>query len=83
MSRKKQLFLEKVLIFHLRCAIIFKSYADVPKWLKGPHSKCGRTAIPSREFKSLHLRHVHIVHFVNRLLHIAKGDCVILRYEEL
>ena len=30
--------------------------ADVPKWLKGPHSKCGRAAIPSREFKSLHLR---------------------------
>ena len=29
---------------------------DVPKWLKGPHSKCGRSVIPVPEFKSLHLR---------------------------
>ena len=29
---------------------------DVPKWLKGPHSKCGRVLIAPREFKSLHLR---------------------------
>ena len=31
-------------------------YGDVPKWLKGPHSKCGRLLTATREFKSLHLR---------------------------
>ena len=32
-------------------------YGDVPKWLKGPHSKCGRRLKSARGFKSLHLRH--------------------------
>ena len=36
--------------------IIVPLYGDVPKWLKGPHSKCGRVLIAPREFKSLHLR---------------------------
>ena len=36
--------------------IIFPLSGDVPKWLKGPHSKCGRVLIAPREFKSLHLR---------------------------
>ena len=35
---------------------IIKSNGDVPKWLKGPHSKCGRSVTPAQEFKSLHLR---------------------------
>ena len=30
----------------------------VPKWLKGPDSKSGRSASPAQEFESLHLRHV-------------------------
>ncbi len=29
---------------------------DVPKWLKGPDSKSGRSASPAQEFESLHLR---------------------------
>ena len=33
-------------------------YGDVPKWLKGPHSKCGRPFIAAREFKSPHLRQI-------------------------
>ena len=28
----------------------------VPKWLKGPDSKSGRSASPAQEFESLHLR---------------------------
>ena len=32
-------------------------YGDVPKRLKGPHSKCGRRLNSAREFESLHLRH--------------------------
>ena len=31
-------------------------YGDVPKWLKGPDSKSGRSVPPAQEFKSLHLR---------------------------
>lgn len=32
-------------------------YGDIPKWLKGPHSKCGRSVnVPAREFKSRYLR---------------------------
>ena len=31
-------------------------YGDVPKWLKGPDSKSGRSVLPAQEFKSLHLR---------------------------
>ena len=32
-------------------------YGDIPKWLKGPHSKCGRSVnAPAREFKSRYLR---------------------------
>ena len=31
-------------------------FGDVPKWLKGPHSKCGRRLNNAREFESLHLR---------------------------
>lgn len=33
-------------------------HGDVPKRLKGLHSKCSRTLIASREFKSLHLRQI-------------------------
>ena len=36
--------------------IILVEFGDVPKWLKGPHSKCGRSVTPAPEFKSLHLR---------------------------
>ena len=31
-------------------------FGDVPKRLKGPHSKCGRRLKSAREFESLHLR---------------------------
>ena len=32
-------------------------FGDVPKRLKGPHSKCGRSVnVPAREFKSRYLR---------------------------
>lgn len=37
-------------------AIIHKVSGEVPKWLKGPHSKCGRPLIAAQEFKSLLLR---------------------------
>ena len=36
----------------------FSIYGGVPKWLKGPDSKSGRSASPAQEFESLHLRHV-------------------------
>ena len=29
------------------------SFGDVPKWLKGPHSKCGRSGNPRRESSNL------------------------------
>ena len=35
--------------------LLIKS-GDVPKWLKGLHSKCSRHLISAREFESLHLR---------------------------
>ena len=28
-------------------------FGDVPKWLKGPHSKCGRSGDPRRESSNL------------------------------
>ena len=28
-------------------------YGDVPKWLKGPHSKCGRSGVPRRKSSNL------------------------------
>ena len=28
-------------------------FGDVPKWLKGPHSKCGRSGVPRRESSNL------------------------------
>ena len=34
-------------------------FGDVPKWLKGPHSKCGRRLNSAREFESLHLRQMN------------------------
>ena len=37
-------------------------FGDVPKWLKGPHSKCGRRLISAREFESLHLRQLRNSH---------------------
>lgn len=33
-------------------------FGDVPKRLKGPHSKCGRRLKSAREFESLHLRQI-------------------------
>ena len=35
------------------------SYGDVPKWLKGPDSKSGRSVPPALGFKSPHLRHIN------------------------
>ena len=37
---------------------LFCLYGDVPKWLKGPDSKSGRSVLPALGFKSLHLRHL-------------------------
>lgn len=34
---------KKELTFSLSVAIIERQFGDVPKWLKGPHSKCGRS----------------------------------------
>ena len=34
----------------------FSIHGGVPKWLKGPDSKSGRSASPAQEFESLHLR---------------------------
>ena len=38
-------------------ALNYIVFGDVPKWLKGPDSKSGRSAPPAQEFESLHLRH--------------------------
>ena len=51
-------FLHSILACFYRQFFALKiSYGDVPKWLKGPDSKSGRSAPPAQEFKSLHLRH--------------------------
>ena len=34
---------------------------EIPKWSKGPHSKCGSRAIPGQGFESLSLRHERTV----------------------
>ena len=34
----------------------FSIHGGVPKWLKGPDSKSGRSVLPAQEFESLHLR---------------------------
>ena len=36
----------------------FSINGGVPKWLKGPDSKSGRSASPAQEFESLHLRQI-------------------------
>ncbi len=41
--------------FKLSLAVKYK-FGDVPKWLKGPDSKSGRSVLPALGFKSLHLR---------------------------
>ncbi len=41
----------------LQICDILNTSGDVPKRLKGPDSKSGRSALPARGFKSLHLRY--------------------------
>ena len=43
------------------------TYGDVPKWLKGPDSKSGRSALPAQGFKSLHLRSINSSYRCNPL----------------
>ena len=37
-------------------------YGDVPKWLKGPHSKCGRSGVPRRKSSNLFISAISSVH---------------------
>ena len=54
-----------------------KIFGDVPKWLKGPDSKSGRSVLPALGFKSLHLRHKITLTLIKRVkvifLPIFKG----------
>ena len=62
------------------------AYGDVPKWLKGPDSKSGRSVPPARGFKSLHLRHVvaNCVHDVSGVsLRAGAENFVSLRFSSL
>ena len=61
-------------------------FGDVPKWLKGPDSKSGRSVLPAQEFESLHLRQARsqmssphlaswllLLHIKNTLGQIGRG----------